>query len=145
MPDAFAVPRPVLEMVGGFDEVRFPFHYEEADLGRRIRDNGLGAVVVGAAKVWHSGNTQENPGAEFARAFELSGQERVESMVRGRVAFHRRHSARIQRLVALGIFVPLYILVAVAASLGASRPLNFRLQVVKAVTSGALKGYTRAL
>jgi GT2 family glycosyltransferase len=37
MPDAFAIPRDVLDKIGGFDEERFPIHYDEADLNARIR------------------------------------------------------------------------------------------------------------
>src|SRR5213078_111896 len=33
--------RSLLERGGGFDEVRFPFGYEDLDLGRRLSDCGL--------------------------------------------------------------------------------------------------------
>ena len=50
MPDAFAVPRTVLERLDGFDETHFPIHYDESDFTARIRSLGLHNVVVGNAR-----------------------------------------------------------------------------------------------
>ena len=36
-PDAFVVSRTVLQTLGGLDGEQFPMHYEEANLGARIR------------------------------------------------------------------------------------------------------------
>ena len=40
-----AIPRATLERVDGFDEVRFPFGYEDLDLGRRL-DRAVGGLRV---------------------------------------------------------------------------------------------------
>jgi GT2 family glycosyltransferase len=36
-----SLPRALLERVGGFDEARYPFLYEDLDIGRRLADHGL--------------------------------------------------------------------------------------------------------
>jgi len=145
MPDAFAVPRQVLMRIGGFDEVRFPFHYEEADLCMRIRLSGLKAVVVGKATAWHNSNVNSSLGLELSRAFELSGRHRVELMVRARVAFHRLYSTSPQRLVSLGAFIPVYTLIAIVTSIRIPKPLHFRVEVIRAIVSGFVKGYREPL
>jgi GT2 family glycosyltransferase len=143
MPDAFAVPRSVLTRIGGFDDFRFPFHYDEADLGARIRQLGLRTIVIPSAVVWHSGGTFDDPGLEMARAYQLSGRRRVELMVYARVVFHGIHSRGVQRLVALGAFMPLYVAVVACASVRATR--TSRLAIVMAMVRGLRAGYASLL
>ncbi len=45
--------RSMLERVGGFDEDRFPFLYEDLDLGRRLRDHGLRVWFERSARAGH--------------------------------------------------------------------------------------------
>ena len=71
MPDAFAVPRTVLEAVGGLDEERFPFHYDEADLGARIRALGFRGVVVRDARVRHYSRVKLSVGDIMVRGIVL--------------------------------------------------------------------------
>lgn len=92
MPDAFAVPRLVLEELGGFDDRRFPIHYEEADLGVRIRNLGLRAIVVRDAKVFHYGWVGLSPGGALVRATASHGAERARQMALSRIRFHFLHS-----------------------------------------------------
>ena len=47
-----AIDRTAFEQAGGFDE-RFFLYREETDLCRRVRDNGMGVVHVGAATAVH--------------------------------------------------------------------------------------------
>ena len=67
MPNCFLIPRWVLKKIAGFDEVRFPFHYDEADLGIRIREIGMSCVVAERARVHHHGLQQASSGAELLR------------------------------------------------------------------------------
>jgi len=108
MPDALAIPRHVLEAVGGFDDQRFPFHYDEADLAARIRALGLRCVVAGQARVYHYGFSGEDPGVEWLRVTNLHGGRRAWLQARARVFFHRRHSRGWQRAAALVLFIPLW-------------------------------------
>ena len=142
MPDAFAVPRKVLLKVDGFDEANFPFHYDEADLGARIRRLGLLAVVVPTAVVWHGGGTSSDPGAEMIRAFRLSGPTRVSRMAHARVQFHAMHSSLIQAVVALAIFIPAYTLITATRTLLIAESLGARLAVVSALIRGFATGYS---
>jgi GT2 family glycosyltransferase len=41
--------RELVERAGGFDEVRFPFLYEDLDLGRRLADHGMRLLYDRAA------------------------------------------------------------------------------------------------
>ena len=77
MPDAFAVPRTVLEAVGGLDEERFPFHYDEADLGARIRALGFRGVVVRDARVRHYSRVKLSIGDIMVRAIVLNDPDRA--------------------------------------------------------------------
>lgn len=144
MPDAFAMPRQVLNSIAGFDESRFPFHYDEADLGARVRSRGLRTLVVPAATAWHSGGTASNPGLEMARAYELSGWHRVWRMAYARVFFHGTHSKGMQRLVALGVFIPVYAVVTGAASMLAARA-GTRTRLIASMIGGLSAGYRAVL
>ena len=145
MPDAFAVPRVVLEMVGGLDELRFPFHYDEADLGERIRGLGLRCIVVPAATVWHSGGIDSDPGLEARRAYRLSGARRIELMLYARVAFHRLHSRGLQMATALAIFIPIYAVVLIWSCVRVGGKPPWRVAVIRAIAKGLLEGYLREL
>ncbi len=68
MPDAFVVPRTVLETLGGLDEKRFQMYHEEADLGARIPNLGLRAVVAKNARIHHYGWTEVSLGRTMVRA-----------------------------------------------------------------------------
>lgn len=48
-----SVKRALLERAGGFDEERFPFLYEDLDLGRRLADHGLRLLYNRAAAGEH--------------------------------------------------------------------------------------------
>jgi GT2 family glycosyltransferase len=53
-PNCFLVVRDEFEAVGGFDEERFPQHFEESDLAQRLRARfGRPAFGIPAAKIWH--------------------------------------------------------------------------------------------
>jgi len=108
MPDALAIPRHVLDAIEGFDDQRFPFHYDEADLAARIRKLGLRCVVAVQAHVYHYGFSGEDPGGEWLRATSLHGGRRAWLQARARVFFHRRHSHGWQRAAALALFIPLW-------------------------------------
>jgi GT2 family glycosyltransferase len=138
MPDAFAVPRTVLERLGGFDEVRFPFLYDEADLNARLRGIGLTSIVVADAKLWHK---VEMAQGELVRAYENGGPMRVRLQARSRVYFHRRHSKGAQRVIATGIFIPLHAILLVASTLAASRPLGYRCRIAATFLKGLAEGY----
>lgn len=145
MPDAFAIPRRVLERVGGFDEQQFPFHYDEADIGQRIRALGYRAIVVREARVWHGGGTAASTAggqaAAVIRAFQLSGPRRVSLMSRARVRFHRKYSRGIQRVVATGVFAPIHAFLISVACLRQPVRLALRLRVVKALFQGLVEGF----
>jgi GT2 family glycosyltransferase len=143
MPDAFAIPRRILDLVGGFDEQTFPFHYDEADICERIRGRGYRAIVVREARVWHSGGTASDAGAEAIRAFQISGPRRVSLMTRARVLFHKKHSRGVQRLVAVGVFAPIYAALVSVACLRQPGTLSLKLRVSRAVFEGLAEGFAK--
>ena len=141
MPDAFAVPRDVMEAVNGFDERLFPFYYEEADLGFRIRERNLRAIVFRDVQVRHYGFVGTNSGEAMVRAFESHGARRVRQMSLSRLRFHRLHTHGVGRVTALGLFIPIWMLLTWAQCLSAKAPVKVRLSAIVAVTSGVLAGY----
>ena len=131
MPDAFAVPRLVLEELGGFDDRRFPIHYEEADLGVRIRNLGLRAIVVRDAKVFHYGWVGLSPGGALVRATASHGAERARQMALSRIRFHFLHSAGLKALSILGLFIPVWILITSVGCLPTEASWEVRLATVQ--------------
>jgi GT2 family glycosyltransferase len=145
MPDAFAVPRVVLTEVGGFDDQTFPIHYEEADLGARIRALGLRTIVVRDAAVRHYGWVGVSPGRALVRATMSHGEARARQMALSRIRFHARHSRGLQRLSTVGVFIPLWALVTCLGCLPVEAPMRERWATIRAVGAGAVTGYRELL
>jgi glycosyltransferase involved in cell wall biosynthesis len=141
MPDAFAVPRVVLEAVNGFDDERFPFSYDEADFNERIGRLGLESIVVRDSVVKHYGFVVEDPGKALVRATMIHGPLRARAMTRSRARFHRQHSHGLQRLTTLSVFVPLWAMWTVSSCLRAEAAMWVRLRSVWAIVAGLYEGY----
>ncbi len=145
MPDAFAVPSAVLEAIGGFDEERFPIHYDEADLAARVRGLGLRTIVVGGARVRHYGWVGISPGQAIVKATTMHSAERARQMALSRVRFHMLHSRGLPRLSSVGVFIPVWMIVTMAACLRADGSWADRITTVRAVGAGTLAGYREVL
>jgi len=141
VPDAFALPRAVLDRVGGLDEITFPMCGEEYDLAERVAALGLERVVVRAARVNHYGNVSENPGQWLVSSTVQHGAERARFMARARVRVHRLHSHGLPRYTTLLVFVPLWALVSMATCLLAKAPLSARIETIRAIAAGLTEGY----
>ena len=65
-----SLPRAALELVGGFDEQRFPFLYEDLDLGERLFARGFRLLYEPAARAehWHQTTIDEWRGRMAATA-----------------------------------------------------------------------------
>jgi GT2 family glycosyltransferase len=145
MPDAFAVPRTVLEAVGGLDEERFPFHYDEADLGARIRALGLRGVVVRDARVRHYSRVKVSIGETMVRAIVLNDPDRARFFARNRIRFHALHYRGLERLCALAVFIPVWTLTTSVACLRAGGAWRIRVAAAKAIMAGTVDGYREVL
>lgn len=145
MPDAFAVPRKVLETLEGFDEKNFPIHYDESDFTARIRALGLHNIVVGNARVRHYGWVGVSPGSAMVRAAGSHGPDRVRQMAISRIRFHMMHSSGLQRVTALGFFLPVWVGLTAIGCLKADATWRVRLATARAVASGVLAGYGEIL
>jgi len=145
MPDAFAVPRTVLQAVDGFDEERFPFHYDEADLGARIRALGLRGVVVRNARVRHYSRVKLSVGDMMVRAIVINGPDRARWLARNRIRFHALHYRGLERLCALGVFVPVWTLATSVACLRAAGAWRIRMAAAQAIVAGTVDGYREVL
>jgi GT2 family glycosyltransferase len=141
-PDAFAVRVEVLRRIGGFDQERFPFHYDEADLCQRVRAAGYDTVVLATARAFHRIEKIAGPGDEMVRSYRLSGARRVALTVRARIFFHRRYSLGADRLLALAVFIPLYLAVAVADCARYAQNATEYAATANAMLRGAVEGYT---
>ncbi len=89
-PDAYMVPSTVFAEIGGYDDERFPIHYEESDLCRRIREAGYRLKLVSEAAVWHD---LPPPGSseERARQHHVHSPLRAYYAGRNRIIFAFRH------------------------------------------------------
>jgi SAM-dependent methyltransferase len=145
MPDAFAIPREVLEKIGGFDEARFPIHYDEADVNARIRELDLETIVVRDARVRHYGWVGLSPGGAMVRATANGGVGRARQMALSRVRFHMIHSSGPRKWSAVGIFLPLWAVLTSVGCLSADASWRIRMAAVRAVGGGMISGYREAV
>jgi GT2 family glycosyltransferase len=140
-PDVFAIPRDVLEQIGGFSEVLFPMCEEEADLYERLRAAGFECVVVRDATARHFGFATENPGEALVRATTINGPDRPRLYPRARVLYHKLYARGLARATTLLVFDPLWAAWAALRCLRVQAPLRTRLATVRAVFAGLWDGY----
>ena len=145
MPDAFAVRRTVLETLDGLDEERFPFYFDEADLGARIRDLGLRGVVVKNARFRHYGLVTLSIGDAVVRAIDLNGPIRAQWLAQNRIRFHTLHYRGLERVCALGVFIPVWTIATSVACFRARASWKIRRTAAWAIVVGTFDGYREAL
>lgn len=139
-PNAFMIPRRVLEEIGGFDSSRFPIHYEEADIGERMRQLGYRLYYDWNASVEHHANIV-GIGSEWSRvANSAGGLGRVRLSSRSRTIFVRRHSRGIKRLTRIYLGLPLWLTVVVLYVAFDRSPVSLKLKLAKAILQGTMEG-----
>lgn len=142
MPNSFAIRLKILIENGGFDEITFPFHYDEADLVERLRVGGVVPYVLKASQVFHYGfATSGNPGAEILAGFQRHGEARIHLMVRARVYFHRRHDRGLRRASTLLVGVPAWVLVTLVLLIKRERRIRLLKSIIVAMLRGLSAGY----
>lgn len=104
-PNAFMLRKKVLDKVGLFDSKKFPIHYEEADLGQRIRNAGYRICCQTKAKTFHHPKTT-NPHLD-SRAINLPLRSYFTG--RNRIIFHKLHSKIWEFLPFLLFFYPIIV------------------------------------
>jgi GT2 family glycosyltransferase len=129
-PNCFMVRRTDFVTVNGFDASRFPQHYEEADLARRIvKATSGGVCAIPAARVWHFIE------APLARRLHLRSENRAYLCARGKAMFTAVYGDSVQwaayLLVAQWAFAVFY--------LGAA------LWLPGSERMGVIRGYLRGL
>ena len=90
-PNCFAVRRSTFESLEGFDALRFPGAFSEADLGARLAANGGRIFCVPGA------GTRHDIGKEAWRRFHLKSVQDAYDYGRSRRVFTRRHGTALQR------------------------------------------------
>lgn len=91
LPNCFMVRRDEFCAVNGFDSVRFPQHYEEADFAHRlVRHTGRHVYVVPTARIWHDIDSQ------LVHRLHLHNGGRAYLCARGRAMFTAVHGDNIQ-------------------------------------------------
>jgi len=95
------IKREVLEKVGLFDEKSFPIHYEEADLGMRVRRAGYRIVCNPKAKVWHDIPLLDK---DKASQHYVSNSLRAYCTARNRIVFHKKYSKKLRLLIYITVF-----------------------------------------
>lgn len=102
-PNSFMISREVIERVGVFDEVLFPIHYEEADLGERARQGGFKVVCNPRAKTWHDIPVPKK-GDDKTRTHHLQNDIRAYYSGRNRVLFLKKYASPIKYLLFISLF-----------------------------------------
>ena len=102
-PNAFIIRKELIEKVGLFDEKNFPFHYEEADFGERVRKAGYRIVCNPKAKIWHDIPLPEEV-EDKTRLFHVNTERRAYYAGRNRIIFHKKYSKWWQFLLFILIF-----------------------------------------
>jgi len=101
-PNAFMIRREAVLKAGMFDQENFPFHYEEADFGERMRRAGYAIVCDTKARLWHDSDL-----AGFANARLVQSESRAFHTARNRIVFHRKYSAWWEFVPFILVFYPL--------------------------------------
>lgn len=53
LPNAYLVRKEAFDKIGGFDEILFPFAWEDIDFGERLKKAGYKVLVHSQASIWH--------------------------------------------------------------------------------------------
>jgi GT2 family glycosyltransferase len=137
-PSAFALRRACFQEVGGFDEVAFPMHMEEADLAARVRRSGYSIRLVHEALIWHDIRPEGSP----ARRLHLTDPDRAFMVGRSRERYLRRHGRRglagtIGHLYWRAVLVPGYV---IAILSDRDQPSRSRIRVATTFLHGVFAG-----
>lgn len=139
-PNAFMIPRRVLEELDGFDSLRFPIHFEEADIGERMRQLGYGLYYDWNAAVEHHSNIV-GIGSEWSRVVSSAGGfDRVRLSSRSRPIFFRRHSKGINRLSRIWLGMPLWFAVVFLYIAFDKISTRLKVQLIKSILAGSIEG-----
>ncbi len=137
-PNCFMVRRNDFEAVKGFDSERFPMHYEEADLARRlVMTSGQAVYLVTAARVWH------HIEMDLVRRLHLSDASRARWAGQARPVFTALYGTRLQWWTYLVVGQWVFGFVYVGAALLA-RTRKSAWPIVLAYVAGVYSGDRRA-
>jgi len=103
LPNAFMLRREAIIKAGPFDEVLFPIHYEESDLGERFRRAGYHIYCQPAARDWHDIPVPSKK-SDPLRRIHVHSPERAYYAGRNRVLFFRLYSSAQQYAIFALIF-----------------------------------------
>lgn len=136
--DAFMVKREAFERVGFFDERNFPMYLSEADLAARLKENGFRAVVVPAARIWHSIAPLDGA-SSLLRGVHITEPARAYFVGRNRLLYMRKHGSVTSFLIHVAIFEPVIISIHLFAILMGSSRFP-RTQLLASYLRGVLDG-----
>lgn len=100
LPTALLVKREVIDKVGLFDDIFFAV-YEDTDFCFRVKEARYKVSCVSTAKVWHKVSLNE-------REQLLGVLRRAYYVARNRVIFMKKHSPKVNFIIFLTFFMPVY-------------------------------------
>lgn len=104
-PTAYLVKRSVINKLKGHDETFF-MTYGDTDYGFRARENGFKVLFCPTAKLWHRLGKKEN--SRTIRALGYNLPMRAYYFARNRVIFMKKHAPKLNFLLFMVIFFPLF-------------------------------------
>jgi len=134
-PNAFIVRRKIMEIENiVFDDVNFPFIYEESDFCYRIKRKGWKIVLVPSAKIWHDVPIREH----IIETTEIKAY----FLGRNRILFLKKYAKPYEFLIFITIFLPIYIVAYVARYLwkGIKEKETAWFKCAKIYTRGVIEG-----
>lgn len=106
-PTAFLVTRAAVEKVKGHDEIYY-MTYADADFAFRVKKAGLKTLYTPKAMLWHRLSMKEN--VETSRALGYNLPMRAFYFARNRAIFMKRNASRLDFLIFMLVFFPLFTL-----------------------------------
>lgn len=139
-PNSFMISREAIRKIGMFDEVMFPIHYEEADLGERVRRGGFRVVCNPLAKTWHD-IPAPFKGDDKTRTHHLQNGVRAYYSGRNRVVFFKKYASTVSYILFISAFnwimTGYYLKIILSAG---NRDWKERVQLSRSYLSGVFDG-----
>ncbi len=141
LPNAFMVRREAVIKAGPFDEALFPIHFEESDLGERLRRAGYKNYCQPAARDWHDIPVPDK-GSDPLRLLHVHNPNRAYYAGRNRILFFRLYCRPFQYALYALIFnwmMAFHYLSTILRS--RSRSWKEKMEIARSYVDGIFQGF----
>lgn len=143
VPNAFMVPRPVLQAVHGFDSANFPMDYTEAEFCKRVVNAGYRIGIVPRARVYH--RSPPISSTTYISSRLNSDPYRAYSAARGKIMYHCMFGRPLDAAIFTELFLPVFATGYIFIILGSSHSSELKARALRAYLAGLMDGLTHLL